>query len=85
MNKNLNSKIINKNYDTDNSIGRSKSCDQDYISYNHLDEQLDKERKKIINKRFLLEKTRYANVDTNNEVKGKTLLYGIRKLIFALH
>lgn len=71
MNIKLIAERINKNYDSDNSISRSKSCNKDYISYRHIDEQLDKERNKANNKRFLIEKTRYENLDTNNEVKGR--------------
>lgn len=71
MNIKLIAERINKNYDSDNSGSRSKSCNKDYLSYRHIDEQLDRERNKNNNKRFLIEKTRYDNVDTNNEVKGK--------------
>lgn len=70
MNIKLIAERINKNYDSDNSISRSKSCNKDYFSYRHIDEQLEKERNKHNKKRFLIEKTRYDNVDTNNEVKG---------------
>ena len=71
MNIKLIAERINKNYDSDNSICRSKSCNKDYVSYRHIDEQLEKERNKQNNKRFLIEKTRYDNVETNNDVKGK--------------
>jgi len=70
MNIKLIAEGINKNYDSDISISRSKSCNKDNYSYRHIDEQLDKERNKANNKRFLIEKTRYENLDTNNEIKG---------------
>jgi len=69
MNIKLIAERINKNYDSDNSISRSKSCNKDFYSERNINEILEKEKKKNNIKRYLIDKSHYENLD-NNEIKG---------------
>ncbi len=60
---------MNKNYDSDNSIGRSKSCNKEIISNKNKEEDNIKEKSKKSNNRFLIEKIRYENLENDDKCK----------------
>lgn len=65
---------INKNYDSDFSMNRSKSCTKDNFSYcNNIDEQLQKETANLNKKRYLIDKKRYELLENEESlgVRGK--------------